>query len=109
MNIIAYGVWCDALVVQQKCMSVYTRLVVQSLLACTHTMLCCYLQVVMQPQQQREQQQRQQEGQQQQQQEQQQQQQQQRQLPGWLPVAELAGFFDNADPTDPFTLYGTNL
>jgi hypothetical protein len=48
---------------------------------------------------------------------QQQQQQQQRQhvLQGWRlpvavqPLAELAGFFDNADPTDPFTLYGTNL
>lgn len=25
------------------------------------------------------------------------------------PLAELAGYFDNADPTDPFTLYGTNL
>lgn len=25
------------------------------------------------------------------------------------PLAALAGFFDNADPSDPFTLYGTNL
>jgi hypothetical protein len=45
----------------------------------------------------------------------QQQQQQQHVLQRWRlpvavqPLAELAGFFDNADPTDPFTLYGTNL
>lgn len=45
----------------------------------------------------------------------QQQQQQQRQPQRWLvpgliqPLAELAGFFDNADASDPFTLYGTNL
>jgi hypothetical protein len=38
------------------------------------------------------------------------QQQQQWRVPALIqPLAELAGFFDNADPTDPFTLYGTNL
>lgn len=40
----------------------------------------------------------------------QQQQQQQWRLPLLAqPLAALAGFFDNADPSDPFTLYGTNL
>ena len=47
---------------------------------------------------------------QQQQQQQQQQPQQQCRLPLLAqPLAALAGFFDNADPSDPFTLYGTNL
>ncbi len=46
---------------------------------------------------------------------QQQEQQQQHSLDRWRlptsvqPLAELAGFFDNLYPFDPFTLYGTNL
>jgi hypothetical protein len=36
-----------------------------------------------------------------------QQQQQRQQL--CRPLADLAGFWDNPDPTDPFTLYGSNL